>query len=69
MAALREISRPTIRPHKTWSRSIEPDFPPGAAGINEGMPYLRGMLSSMFGHNRKDAIEYGEAALELLPEA
>ena len=68
MAVLRELSLPIARRDKTGSRSIEPDLlSPRAAGINDGMPYLRGMLAAMFGHNRKDALEYGEAALELLP--
>ena len=68
MAVLREMSLPITRPYKTGSRSTEPDLlPPRAAGINDSMPYLRGMLAAMFGHNRQDALEYGEAALELLP--
>jgi hypothetical protein len=61
MAVLREMSDPIIRRDK-------PDLlPPRAAGINDSMPYLRGMLAAMFGHNRQDALEYGQAALELLP--
>jgi hypothetical protein len=68
MTVLREMSLPVTPRDKTGSRSIEPDLlPPGAAGINDGMPYLRGMLAAMFGHNRKDALEYGETALEFLP--
>jgi hypothetical protein len=61
MAILREMSDPIIRRDK-------PDLlPPRAAGINAAMPYLRGMLAAMFGHNRQDALEYGEAILALLP--
>jgi hypothetical protein len=61
MTVLSELSLPITRRDK-------PDLlPPGAAGINNGMPYLRGMLAAMFGHNRKDALEYGETALGVLP--
>jgi hypothetical protein len=69
MAVLTDMSRPITRRDKTGSRSIEPDLlPPGAAKINAAMPYLRGMLAAMFGHNRKEALEYGETALEFLPD-
>ena len=71
MAVLRQMAmaRPITHRDKMGSRSIEPDLlPPGAADINDGMLYLRRMLAAMFGHNRKDALEYGETALELLPE-
>jgi hypothetical protein len=61
MAVLREMSDPIIRRDK-------PDLlPPRAVGINAAMPYLRGMLAAMFGHNRQEALEYGESALGLLP--
>jgi hypothetical protein len=61
IAVLREMSDPIIRRDK-------PDLlPPRAVGINAAMPYLRGMLAAMFGHNRQDALEYGQAALALLP--
>lgn len=64
VAVLREMSRPT---HGTRSR--RPDVTPlGPAGINDAMPYLLGMLAAMDGHNRKDALEYGEAAWALLPK-
>ncbi len=63
MAVLSDLSLPITRPDK-------PDLlPPGAAGINDGMPYLRGMLAAMFEHNRKEALEYGETALEFLRRA
>lgn len=69
IAVLREISRPATRRDETGSRSIEPDLlPPKAAAINDAMPYLRGMLASMYGHSRIDALDYGKAALKLLPE-
>lgn len=67
IAVLKEISRPVTRLDEAGSR--EPDLlPPRAAEINAAMPYLRGMLASMNRHGREYALEYGEAALELLPE-
>jgi hypothetical protein len=67
IAVLREISRPITRQDKTESR--DPDLlPPRATEINAAMPYLRGMLASMNRHGRDYALEYGGAALELLPE-
>lgn len=69
IAVLKEISRPVARQGETGSRSREPDLlPPGAAEINAAMPYLRGMLAAMNRHRRGYALEYGEAALELLPK-
>jgi hypothetical protein len=69
ISQLQDLSRPIIRPDETGSRSREPDLlPPGATEINAAMPYLRGMLASMKRHGREYALEYGEAALELLPE-
>ncbi len=67
---LREMSHPIADPDPPRRRSrAAPDVPrPGTASINDGMPYLRGMLASMFGHNRRDALEYGETALAFLPE-
>lgn len=68
VAVLREISRPARR-DETGSRSGEPELmPPEAAGINDAMPYLRGMLAAMNGRSRMDALDYGKAALKLLPE-
>jgi hypothetical protein len=67
IAVLKEISRPVTRLDEAGSR--EPDLlPPRAAEINAAMPYLRGMLASMNRHGREYALEYGETALELLPE-
>jgi hypothetical protein len=69
MAVLSELSRPITRRDETGSRSREPDvLPPGAAKINAAMPYLQGMSAAMRRHGREYALEYGETALELLPE-
>jgi hypothetical protein len=65
VAVLREMSGPTTR--KSGSRKPQLIRPRGA-GINDAMPYLRGMLAAMDGRRRKDALEYGEAACTLLPE-
>jgi hypothetical protein len=56
------------RRDKTGSRSMEPDFlPPGAAEINAAMPHLERMLAAMQIRNRKEALDYGQSALRLLP--
>ncbi len=65
---LGEMSR-LIPPRRFLSRGVQPELVLSKKfGITDGMPYLRGMLSSMFAHNRRDALEYGETALEFLPE-
>jgi hypothetical protein len=69
ISELLDMSRPITRPDEAGNRSRDPDLlPPGATQINAAMPYLRGMLASMKRHGRDYATEYGEAALELLPE-
>jgi len=65
IVVLREISRRD----KTGGRGTKTDLlPPEAAGINDALPYLRGMLAAMNGRSRIDALDYGKAALKLLPE-
>jgi hypothetical protein len=43
-------------------------FSPEATAINVAMPQLMKMLKAMHEHNRTAALEYGQAALGLLPE-
>src|ERR1700678_2431959 len=66
---LKELSRPIPRPDRSPIRSREPDLLPSseAVGINDAMPHLRGMLVAMHVRNRQEALDYGEAALSLLP--
>jgi hypothetical protein len=69
ISKLVDKSRPITSGDETGSRTSDPDvLPPGAVEINAAMPYLRGMLASMKRYGREYALEYGETALELLPE-
>jgi hypothetical protein len=43
-------------------------FSPKATAVNVAMPQLMKMLKAMHEHNRAAALEYGQAALGLLPE-
>ena len=67
IAVFKELSRPI--PHLNRLPNAGRDvysFPALPAGINDAMPYLRGMLEAMGVRNRQDALDYGEAALGLL---
>ena len=68
IAIFKELSRaiPHLDKSPIPSRELY-SFPALPAGINDAMPHLRGMLAAMHGHSRKDALDYGEAALALLP--
>ena len=69
IAILKELTRPMPRLDRQPSQHRGPDLLlPGSADINNAMPYLRGMLAAMHEHRREDALRYGKAALELLPE-
>jgi hypothetical protein len=69
MVILSELSRPIPRLDSSPNPTSELyAFPALPADINDAMPYLRAMLSAMYWRSREDAIEYGEAALALLPE-
>jgi hypothetical protein len=70
IAVFKELSRPIPHPDRSPNPSPRDlySFPALPAGINEAMPYLRGMLTAMRGRSRQDALDYGEAAFALLPE-
>jgi hypothetical protein len=69
IAIFKELSRPTppLDSGQTPGRELY-SFPALPARINEAMPHMRGMLAAMHVRSRQDALEYGEAALSLLPE-
>jgi chemotaxis family two-component system response regulator Rcp1 len=65
VAVLREMTGPT--PPKSGAQKPHL-IPPRAAGVNDAMPYLLGMLAAMDRHNSKEALKYGIAAWALLPK-
>jgi hypothetical protein len=69
IAIFKEMSRPIPRLDKAPRRYRLPTvLPAHAAAIKDAMPYLRGMLAAMHARSRIDALDYGQAALGLLPE-
>ena len=69
ISALQDLAHPTATPEPTNRRSAESDaFSPEATAINVATPQLMKMLDAMKVHDRKAALEYGEAAVGLLPE-
>jgi len=69
IANLQDLAHPTANPEPTNRRSAESDsFSPYATAINVAVPQLMKMLDAMKAHDRTPALEYGEAAVGLLPE-
>ena len=73
ISELQEVAHRTTKAHGVNAPTIErpssesETFSPKATAINVAMPQLTKMLKAMRDHNRGDALEYGQAALELLP--
>jgi hypothetical protein len=69
ISALQDLAHPTANPEPINRRSAESDsFSREATAINVATPQLMKMLGAMKDHDRTAALEYGEAAVGLLPE-
>jgi hypothetical protein len=67
ISQLKDLARQTTRT-LTLDRPITESerFSPEATAINVAIPQLTKMLNTMHDHNRAAALDYGQAALELL---
>jgi hypothetical protein len=68
VSELQDLALPA-RPDATDRPTAESEIlSPEATAINVAMPQLIKMLRAMHDHNRAAALDYGQMALELLPD-